>query len=441
MKSIFIITLQIFLISSTLAQTGDDSNFELVCNESEPFCFLKAIDSINEHINEEPSYANNSCVEKFPPQIKQPKYCQNFYKYACSNSNELREKQQNAYADSFLSFLEQLKYVAPQSPAKELSDAFNRGATDVETEALVEPLLVWMQQEENIPTILRAHDRLYELSLRNAQVTEEQLISEFKKLKSSLSEIIQSYPLEESEKLKLVSAANNSYLLLKPTHIVKGLQEFFTSNKELLGMDEDISLVDTYKYFYREKCGATGRNPQASSIMVPNVKAPILYCPAFYSQYSNIDLKGDDFLGALSFITAHEIGHQIYETNRDLFSSLEQCYKGDIGVAAYDNIPTGEREKLWISKGKEIASDIFGVASLVKQIRKNKLSSVEASEFVKGSISLFCLQEEEEIIDSTHPSRYTRIEMISRDPDLRMLMGCNPPTESTPACTINGRQP
>ncbi len=177
-----------------------------------------------------------------------------------------------------------------------------------------------------------------------------------------------------------------------------------------------------------ENCGPDGMGDGAFAI--PSEKEVVI-CPGII--FGGLG-KGGDLISHLTHVIAHEMGHHVgadkvpdsstgFGVFKPLYKNMEQCYRD-----SYKGLDQ--------SKMGEVAADNWGVEALAVQLRGK--SPAESLDFLRNALAPLCGTAG----SPDHPPGSFRINVtLGRNPRIREILGCTPPSAERPACTIGGTEP
>lgn len=176
---------------------------------------------------------------------------------------------------------------------------------------------------------------------------------------------------------------------------------------------------------FNDNCG------NGSEVSAYNQLDKVVLCPGLIQSLMDFSPRSKrEVLNSLAFTVGHELAHSI-DATQDRFPQpyerMRSCYNSLQGG-------TGQFE----TRGPEITADFWGSQVFAERLRADNVTGTEAVRALALATDDFCTFNE----DSAYPSGQARLDLtIGRDPSIRQSLGCEPPSNEAPVCTIAGSVP
>lgn len=205
-------------------------------------------------------------------------------------------------------------------------------------------------------------------------------------------------------------------------YIEKSKQSFKAANPTMSELDLQVNAMAEWIEF----CGETGMNENA---FYSYEHQTMVLCPGLIQSVSEYGKPKQEVLNGLAFTIGHEIAHSIDSNEQPrIYDKMGQCHVANAGTTTF----------VWGNQEGEVSADYWGARVLGARLISQGITGQDAVNNIALAMDGLC----DDLADVAHPSGVFRIDnILSRDPQLRTALSCEPPTAAKPFCSLEGAQP
>ncbi len=373
------------------------------------------------------------CLNPEPDSTSKP-YCEDFYSYACTGSQDKKPTPENdrITMEASTLFIEKGCPLIPGCGSEQLEPFFNPPADSDQPKEVMVPFLGTMIStafESNFAAAAHVVGETEQLVYKKLNPSQEEMQNLFSQEKNRLLSIVRSMPLKAAKKLEIEQKLN-LVKLLNSEDSMKAVSKFVSPNDNERGMEFAYNA-------YFKVCGPMG----ISGVNAFTGKGDFIHlCPG--KILNTLTTHGKEIgLRNLSISFSHELSHTLLDLLPEMSEEIQTCFNAHSGYSQFDGLTDGQKRVTFSRQKGEIIPDLWSAESLSNQIRDLNLSGENVAKVVSSSLQEYCYQSNDQSSGNSYPGAKMRISFYGNHPSIRAAMGCVPPTQEAPTCTASGRIP